>query len=490
MSSLKKFFVHYSHFVTGSALSLLLGLISFPILTRILTREEYGVMGLVTTTMLLTVAVAKAGLSDGIIRFYKEYGDQQEKRTIFSSTIAVRGIILAVTTVLLYVIIFPIASRYLHISSKFLTCFMIMSAYLLLRPLNIIVLNLLRITDKTIFYNVINLMGRVISIAASLFLLLYLIGELYGYFIGLVLAELTVSVVLFYWFLANYKIALSKVSGDLALKLIRFGVPLLITEMSYLLLSYADRYMIVAFNGEDALGLYSVGYNLASYISDMVMFPLSYAVIPIYVGIYEKEGKEKTEDFLEKCLHYLLIAIIPLCAGYFVIARDLFVTLASEKYISAASFSPVILLGSLFLGINSILNAGLYLQKRSMSILAIMLSALVVNIILNLLLLPVYGAFGAAIATLAACLVSTVMTTVLSFRHICIRINLGTIFFYTLISAIMYFVLNLITTPYAWANLLIKVALGMLMIAPVVLLKEKEVFEKVKGMLPFKKVIL
>jgi len=489
MSSVKKFFIHYSHFVTGSALSLLLGLISFPILTRVLTREEYGILGLVTTTMLLTVAMAKAGLSDGIIRFYKDYSAQAERRLVFSSTIAVRGIILSVSIVILYVIIFPLISRQLQISSKYLTCFLIMAAYLLVRPLNIIVLNLLRITDRTIFYNIVNLIGRVVAIVASLFLLLYLIGELYGYFIGIVFSELVVSVILFYWFFTNYKISFSNVSGELAKKLIKFGFPLLITEMSYLLLSYADRYMIVAFNGEDTLGLYSVGYNLASYISDMVMFPLSYAVIPIYVGIYEKEGKEKTEEFLKKCLHYLLIAIIPLCTGYIIVARDLFVTLASEKYVAASTFSPIILLGSLFLGINAILNAGLYLQKKSMSILAIMLSALVVNIIMNVLLLPVYGAFGAAIATLAACLVATAMTILLSFKYIRIQVNLRTLVFYLLVSAVMYFALNLVATPRVWVNLLVKISLGALMVSTVVLLTEKEVSAKIKGILPFRKTV-
>jgi len=484
-SSLKKFVVHYSHFVTGSALSLLLGFVSFPILTRVLTREEYGVMGLVTTTMLLTVALAKAGLSDGIIRFYKEYSDSQERLEIFSSTVAIRGLILSVIIAVLYVLFFPVISKYLHMSSKYLTCFMIMSVFLLLRPLNIIVLNMLRITDRTIFYNVINFAGRVIAIVASLYLLIYLIGDLYGYFIGLVISELIVTSVLLYWFLSNYKVRVSMASGQLAMKLIKFGFPLLITEMSYLLLSYADRYMILGFNGNDALGLYSVGYNLASYISDMVMFPLSYAVIPIYVGIYEAEGVAKTEDFLEKCLHYFIIAIIPLCIGYIIISKDLFVTLASEKYMMAASFSPIILLGSFMLGINALLNAGLYLEKKSMSILGIMFTALVVNIILNLLLLPAYGVYGAALATLAACLVSTVMTVILSFRYISIKVNVGAFLFYLILSGVMYLVLNLFTVNTVWLDLLVKVALGIVMISSVVLMKEKEIRDKVMGKLPF-----
>ena len=81
--------------------------------------------------------------------------------------------------------------------------------------------------------------------------------------------------------------------------------------------------MIVAYYGEEVLGLYSVGYNLASYLSNIIMFSLSYTVVPIYVDIYEKDGKEKTEEFLQRCLHYLIIAVIPVFFGYLAISNDL-----------------------------------------------------------------------------------------------------------------------------------------------------------------------
>mgnify|MGYP001559011423 FL=1 len=384
MSVLRKFFIHYSHFLSGSVLSMLLGLISFPILTRLLTTEEYGIVGLVSITMFFVVAIAKGGLADGITRFYKEYSETTDKLTIFSSTIVIRGFILSLITVLFYVTIFPLINNYLSIKDEYIIYFMIMAIYLFIRPLNIIVFGILRVTGKTIFLNIIGLIGRIISIGLSLLLLIYVIGQFYGYFIGLVLAELIISMILFYWFFAKYKIDFNKVSGRLAMDLMKFGTPLLITELSYLLLSYVDRYMIVAYYGENTLGLYSAGYNLASYISDIIMFSLSYAVIPIYVGIYEKEGKEKTEEFLKRCLHYLLIAIIPVFFGYLAISNDLLITLASKKYAAAAVFSPIILLGSLFFGMNNIFNAGLYLKKKSMTILIIMLSAVIINIFLKM----------------------------------------------------------------------------------------------------------
>ena len=76
-------------------------------------------------------------------------------------------------------------------------------------------------------------------------------------------------------------------------------------------------------------------------------------MVPISVQIYGDEGKEKTEMFLNKCLRYLLIAIIPMWFGYVAISKELFIILASAKYATAAIFSPLILL-AYFLGAVSV----------------------------------------------------------------------------------------------------------------------------------------
>jgi O-antigen/teichoic acid export membrane protein len=480
MSSLKKLFIQFSHFVGGSALSMLLGLITFPILTRLLTREDYGILGLVSTTISIAVAFAKAGLSDGIIRFYPEYADTVQRRSLFTSTVLVRGATLALITVVAYVLILPRISRYLDIDPKYLGCFMVMALYLFVRPLNIIVLNYLRALGKTFFYNAINFSTKVVAILSALALLLYVIKDLYGYFLGTAIAEVASTVVLYRWLLSNYQFTFRGVSAELTANLLKFGLPLLLTETSYLLLSYVDRYMIIGYQGEAILGLYTVGYNLPSYLNDLIMFSLSYAVVPLYTEMYMKEGKEKTEAFLGRVLNYYFMAVIPLCAGYYAVARDLLVALASDKYAEAAAFSPVILIGLVFLGMNAILNAGLYLQKQSMKILSVMIVALVVNIALNTILLPPYGAAGAAWARLIACVASSVLAGFLSFRYLSLRINLRTPLYYLAASGVMLLVIVPLDTANEWLNLCIKIPLGAAVIAAATWLREKEVRELVQ----------
>lgn len=484
--SQKKFLIHFSHFFTGMGLMHMIGLITFPIITRLLTRDEYGIMALITITMFLAVALAKAGLSDGIIRFYKEYSDTQDRLSIFTSTVFFRGVLFSAIATVLYLSSLPLLKSALNIENKYIICFIVVAAQLFVRPINIIFLNLLRVQEKTVFYNAVNIVGRLVSFGSSIFLLVYIIGEFYGYFVGIVLAEMLTFVVLFFWFIRNFKLKITDISGSLGVSLVKFGYPLLITELSYLLLSYIDRYMIAAYKGGDTLGLYSVGYNLASYVGETITFSLSYAIVPLYVSLYAKEGKESTEDFLNKCMHYLLMAILPIFFGYYLVSKDVFITLASTKYTEAASFSPIILLGTMFLGLNSILNAGLYLQKKSRSILFIMLAALALNIASNIYLIPLYGVMGAAIATLASCVTTTILTVFLSTKHIKVKIDMKVFLYYLVLSASMLLILGRIDMAVVWQDLLVKMLLGSTMIIAGILYREKLIRENVWNMLPFR----
>jgi O-antigen/teichoic acid export membrane protein len=458
----------------------LFALISFPILTRVLTKEQYGVLGLVTTTLLFAGAVAKAGLSDGVVRFYREYSGVREKLETFSSTVLVRGVALSAVVSLLYLIFLLLIGRYLRIKEGYIVCFLIMTFCLFLRPLNIIVTYFLRVNDKTVFMNALSLMERICSVGLSLFLLLFVVKAFYGYFIGLVISEVVISAVLFYWFFSHFSVDPSKVSKELNLKLIKFGAPLLLTELSFLVMSYADRYLVVAYLGGEALGLYSVGYNLAMYIGNIVTFSLSYAIVPIYVEIYGAEGREKTEAFLERSFRYLLMVIIPMWIGYVAISKDLFVILASEKYALAARFSPLILLAYFFLAANTILNAGLYLKKKTFVLFIISFSAIVLNLSMNLILLRRFGVASAAVATAISNMVLTLLTVWASRRFITVRIDLKTFFYYLAVSVVMYLVVREVETSWAWLNLVLKLLIGTLIVGAAGVYKE---YESLKGLI-------
>jgi O-antigen/teichoic acid export membrane protein len=475
MSSLRQLAIQFGHFFSGSALSMLLGLLTFPILTRLLSQAEYGMLGIVTTTVSLAVVAAKGGLSDGIVRFLRDYNDDPERRIVFTSTVVVRGVILAAIVTAAYLLLIPHILPRMGVDNVFLSAFLVMALYLFTRPLNIIVYNYLRALQHSLLYNAIGLAGRVAGVALALGLLVFFTHALWGYFLGLALAEAAVTVVLFTWLLRHYQLRIGTVSSALSWQLVRFGLPLLATELMYLLLRSGDRYLIQYYLGDSAVGVYSVGYTLPSYINDLVMFSLSYAVVPIYVELFGKEGPAATSEFLGRALRYYIMGMIVLCAGFAAIATDLIVVLASDKYRESAAFSPWILLGLALLGATTILNAGLYLQKRTVQMLLIMAAGLIANFATNIALLPLLGVQGGAYATLVAGIVMAVLTVALSFRHLPIGLDWRSAALYVVVLGVPLWLLGLVETGSHWLNLVVKVGLGAALTAGIVLWREPEV---------------
>lgn len=465
MANIKNFFVHFSHFFSGILLTHLFSLITFPILTRAMTIEQYGIFSLINSTLMIAVVPAKAGIPNAIIRFHSQYTKTKEDKSVFASTIIIYGAIFTFASVILYLIGLYACLQFTDVELDYRICFLILAGYLLIRPVNIIGFNFLRVNGKTIFINSLTLCAKILSISVALLFFLVILKKLYGFFFGHIVAEVVSFIVIFTWFFKNYKIDRHRVSNSLIRKIIIFGFPLLLNEIGYLLLSYADRYIVAGLMGKEALGIYSVGYNLAMYISNVVTFALSYAVVPIFVEIYENKGREETEAFLRKSMHYLLVGIIPICFGYYAISEDLFILLASKKFSSAAQFSWLILVGNVVLGLNSVVNAGLYLKNRSMTILYIMLISVVINIILNFLLIPKYGIIGASLATLTACAVSSCTNYLLSAKHIIITFNRVKLLLHFMLSIIMFYIVNIIVIEGLVLSLVVKIICGILIIA-------------------------
>src|ERR1700690_2287166 len=71
-SAVKRLLVHTSHYSLSSFLTMVAGLVSFPLLTRIFSVADYGMMNLIGSTLAGTVALGKVGVQHSIVRYQSE----------------------------------------------------------------------------------------------------------------------------------------------------------------------------------------------------------------------------------------------------------------------------------------------------------------------------------------------------------------------------------------------------------------------------------
>jgi O-antigen/teichoic acid export membrane protein len=132
---------------------------------------------------------------------------------------------------------------------------------------------------------------------------------------------------------------------------------------------------------------------------------------------------------------------------------------------------------------NSILAAGLYLQKRTKTMFGIMAASLIVNVVLNLLLLPRFAITGAAVATLIATVTSSVLTWFYARSYIRLVFPTGTIAFYLALAAVVFLVGTMIDNGGDWKNLLLMLGVESALVLVAIACREGEARAQIRKLL-------
>jgi len=482
MSDIKKLFKHSSHYFTGHVLIMLASFISFPILTRVFSVEEYGIFGLVSVTVFILVAISKFGAQYSAVRYYNEYKiGGNEKLTTYYTTFLTQSFLFAFATALLFLLVSRIFSKF--ISDPLLKDLIWIVAILSITGSLIIRLtNFIRVEQKTKLYNVIEVIRRYSRLGLGLFFVFYFSKTLKYFFSGQILIDvLVISILIYFLFLRN-KINFRNFSSSLFKKSIYYGLPLLMMELATLFFRFIDRYLIQFKLTTEALGIYTVGANLSQYVQEVVFLPISLAIFPLYMEIWTNEGKEKVELFLSKTVDYLLLLCIPIVFGVCAVGKELVVFLASNKFEQAYKIVPYIVTGTMLWGFYPIFAAGLYIQKKTKVLALTIFLISCLNVVLNLVLIPIWGIKGSAVSILISYVTLTIVIVNISFKYIKLDINLLNIVRYSIASIIMFLVVYNIVISNNIISIIIKSLVGAVVYLTLIMLfdhKIKELFHNI-----------
>ena len=191
---------------------------------------------------------------------------------------------------------------------------------------------------------------------------------------------------------------LGKISFPLIRKLMVFGGPILFGNFAILLLSISDRWFLKALSTEHELGLYSFGYKFSDLILTFIVYTFQLAWTPLaWKAFATEKGREMffmTEKFVMVVFPILTFVFIPaiIWLSYFMTKNHEFD--AGLQIIFIISFAHV-LYG--YYSFNATKN--FYFNRKKHVILANIFSACI-NVLLNWLLIPGWGMFGAGFATI------------------------------------------------------------------------------------------
>jgi len=176
-----------------------------------------------------------------------------------------------------------------------------------------------------------------------------------------------------------------------------YSVPLIIVGVSYMLLHETDRIMLGYFLGTESVGLYNAAARFA-YLTAIFVNSFAGIFSPLAAGFHHKSELGKIRFLLVTTTRWTLILTLPL-VGVLVIFPRFFLGWFGPEY-KVGAF-PLMFLAFAYLTNAGTGNTGALLKmvdRQNVEVINTVGTA-VLNIVLNILLIPVYGVMGAAIAT-------------------------------------------------------------------------------------------
>ena len=466
-SDTRKVLTQASHYGIASLFTQVLGgLITFPLLTRVLSLEQYGTLSFIGATLSFAVAFGKTGVQHSVVRLHapvaagkSEFNLQQ----LYSTTVFGMGSSAVVAGVLLigFAILAPqslIARQGVRLPLA------LVSILVVIQVIDSGVANLLRASERSALLMKYQVAKKYMGIGLIVAALLLVSRSLTAFYVASIVAEGTaLAVLLSHAFRGRDLIRPGYFSKPLYLQVVSYGIPMMIGyEMSGVILSMGDRYVIKAMIGDAQLGLYSAAYNMSQYIGSAIIYSFSSAMMPVYMRMASQEGREKASEFTSKSLGHYLLLVTPVIAGVSSVGPYLLTTLASDKFVAAGVVLPWVIGGMALDGLSNFLGAGLYIDRHPRLLMGLTTGSAVLNVGLNIILIPRFGIAGAAAATFIAYILICIASAIAGNRFLPVRMPWATFLRAAVASIAMYYVLSFLQFDHKLVTIAVRSVTGAL----------------------------
>ena len=378
----------------GGLVSRILAVLLLPLYTRYLTTGDYGEIETLVALVTVLTIVLRCGISPAFFRFYFDSDDHDTRRLVlrtsfwFTMGMATLGLVAVVALAA------PI-SEWLF-GNPDAANLVRASAVALWAQMNYEQMTaLFRVEERPVSFVVVSLTNVVLTIAGTLLLVVVLdkgpLGVIVGNFTGTLIVYLA---------LLGYRREQLGLQLDRGLlrRMNHFGMPLVPSALLLWVTNFSDRFFLVKLTDTSEVGLYSVGVRVAS---AMVLLLTAFRTAwPAFA--YSIKSDEEARNTYAWVLTYLVVLTTWIATALTLLSPWLVAWLTTPEFASASRVVGPLAFAAVSFGGFIVISIGIGRARRTQFTWVVTGIAAVVNVTLNLVLIPRYGMMGAAIATVAA----------------------------------------------------------------------------------------
>lgn len=409
MDNLFKKFLSYFY---GSGVGLIIGLITTIISTRLLSPEDFGKASMFTLALNILMILIVFGTDQAFVRFFYEEVSEMRGKLLFNSLKLPLILLGAIVTILYFSR--EILMRFLFNEVNY-QIFWVLIVCLVFQVVYRFSLLIIRMQQKGHLYSLMEIMNKSFNLS-SIILLFYIMGPNYKILIfssAITLISLTIVSIFLERKFWNSLFTKHTETKHSQLDIIKFSYPLVLTTAIIWLFQSLDKIAIRQWSNFEELGLYTAAFKIVALLT-VVQTVFSTFWAPVCYEHFQKYPDDK--DFFSKTSKIISLVMFQI-AIVTIVFKDIIVMLLGPEYIKAAVIMPFLIFMPMMYTMSETTVVGINFFKKTKWHIFIALTACAANAIGNFLLVPSYGAAGAAISTGLAYILFYLLRTYISLKY-------------------------------------------------------------------------
>ncbi len=395
------------------------------IIAREFGKEIYGLFSLAVMVSGIFILFSSMGIGEGLTRYIPLYRGKKQKEKIkylvrkSAKVFLITGII---STILLIIL-----SRYISnnlFNEPNLYTFLII--FSLTIPINLfitILLSSLKGYEHVGWYSFLSNILATFAHLALILILLYLGIGVYSITLSYLFGSL--MLLFFSFFITKKQIPeifqkSRKIKDKSIIKeVVMYSFPLFLAGMAWKIFKWADSFVIGFFKSAADVGSYNAAVPIAMLlaISSQLFMQLFF---PLITRFYSQGDKSVIKEITQQVSKWIFMINLPFLVLFILFPSEFIVLFFGKEYVSASSALVFLSIGIFSLSFFDMSYRLIAMKGLSKILLMDILSISIVNVILNIILVPILGITGAAIATMFSYIVLSVIIIYQSARYLSI----------------------------------------------------------------------
>ena len=199
-------------------------------------------------------------------------------------------------------------------------------------------------------------------------------------------------------YLMTCKVTINRnyINKPLLKKMFKYAVPLIPMTVSTWILNMSDRYMLLYFSGEAEVGIYGIGSRFITVLSVVIS-----GISTAYTSFaFKSHRDEDAKEMFSDVVNILFVFLAGICTTVALFGKEIIYIMTSSEYHSSYLLLPSMMFSQLAYALYTFTGYGIAFQKKPQYYFYSVTSGALLNVILNVFLLPKMGAVGAALTTL------------------------------------------------------------------------------------------